>query len=287
MTKFPLTGKHTTVLCGLCHVNGVYKGTPTACEGCHLPKYQQTTNPPHAASGFPVTCATCHTTTQWLGAKFDHTAMTAFPLTGKHTTVACGLCHLKGVYKGTPTTCAACHLTKYQQTTNPNHVTAGFPTDCSICHSTSQWLGAVFDHSKTKFPLTGKHTTVQCALCHVGGRFAGTPTDCYACHQKAYETVTNPNHRTAGFPTTCTMCHNTTQWKGATFTHKFPIYSGSHAGKWTLCSDCHRVASSYSIFSCIDCHEHNKTSMDAKHRGRANYVYASPSCYQCHPTGKH
>ncbi len=194
-------------------------------------------------------------------------------------------CHNNNVYAGTPATCDGCHLANYNSTTNPNHVTAGFPKDCSVCHTTTQWKGAVFNHSNTKFPLTGAHVTVACALCHVGGRYAGTPTDCYTCHRNAFETVTNPNHVSAGFPTTCTTCHNTTQWLGAKVTHQFPIYTGSHAGKWTTCNDCHRTPANYAVFSCIDCHQHNKTDMDRKHSGRKGYVYESPACYQCHPRG--
>jgi hypothetical protein len=286
-TKFPLTGFHTTVPCASCHINNVFKGTATTCDGCHLKNYNATTKPNHVAAAFPKDCSLCHTTTQWLGAKFDHTASTKFPLTGFHTTVACGACHINNVYKGTPATCDGCHLKNYTATTNPNHVTAGFPKDCSICHTTTQWKGAVFNHSTTKFPLTGKHTTVNCALCHVGGRYTGTPTDCYACHRTVYETVSNPNHVTAKLPTTCATCHMTTAWTGARLTtHKFPIYSGSHAGKWTTCNDCHTTQTSYAVFSCIDCHQHNKTDMDRKHSGRKGYVYASPSCYQCHPQGK-
>ena len=286
-TKFPLTGFHTTVACAACHVNNIYKGTPATCEGCHLADYNKPTNSPnHVTAGFPKDCALCHTTTGWKGAKFDHTASTKFPLTGFHTTVQCAACHINNVYKGTPATCDGCHLAKYTSTTNPNHVTAGFPKDCSVCHTTTQWKGAVFNHNVTKFPLTGKHTTVACALCHVGGRYAGTPTDCYTCHRSAFETTTNPAHLAAGFPTTCTTCHTTTQWLGAKVTHKFPIYTGSHAGKWTTCNDCHRTPSAYAVFSCIDCHTHNKTDMDKKHNGRKGYVYASPSCYQCHPQGR-
>jgi hypothetical protein len=285
-TKFPLTGSHTSVQCAQCHKNDVYKGTPATCEGCHLSNYNSSTNPNHVTAGFPKDCAVCHTTTQWKGAKFDHTAATKFPLTGSHTLAQCAQCHKNNVYKGTPATCDGCHLANYNATTNPNHVTAGFPKDCAVCHTTTQWKGAIFDHNKTRFPLTGAHPTVSCASCHVGGRYAGTPTDCYACHRKAFETVTNPNHVTAGFPTTCTTCHTTTQWRGAKVTHKFPIYTGKHAGKWTTCNDCHRTPATYAVFSCIDCHEHNKTSMDKEHKGRQGYLYQSPACYQCHPTGK-
>ncbi|MFZ5929140.1 MAG: hypothetical protein ACOYX1_17025 [Acidobacteriota bacterium] len=286
MTRFPLTGAHVQVQCASCHKNGVYRGTPTACEGCHLTQYNQASNPNHAASGFPTDCAVCHTTLQWKGARFDHTAMTRFPLTGAHVQVQCASCHKNGVYRGTPTACEGCHLTQYNQTSNPNHAAAGFPTDCAACHNTTRWQGAVFDHNRTRFALTGAHTRVACANCHVGGRYSGTPTDCYSCHRAVYERVSNPNHIAAGFPKDCTLCHTTAAWSGARFNHRFPIYTGAHAGKWSTCNDCHTVPSNYASFSCLNCHAHNKTDMDRKHQGRPNYVYASPACYQCHPQGK-
>ena len=36
-----------------------------------------------------------------------------------------------------------------------------------MCHNTTQWTGATFDHTATGFALTGAHTSVQCAQCHV------------------------------------------------------------------------------------------------------------------------
>ena len=142
--------------------NGQYATLPTTCVSCHLPDYQKTTTPNHVAASFPQTCETCHNTTQWLGAVFNHNA-TKFPLTGKHTTVACATCHVNGQYATLPTTCVSCHLPDYQKTTTPNHIAASFPQTCETCHNTTQWLGAVFNHNTTKFPLTGKHTTVACA----------------------------------------------------------------------------------------------------------------------------
>jgi hypothetical protein len=286
-TRFRLTGKHTTTNCSQCHVNNRFAGTPATCAGCHLARYQSTTNPNHAAAGFPADCSLCHTTTQWPGATFNHST-TRFPLTGKHTSTQCAQCHINNRFAGTPLDCASCHLAVYQRTTNPNHASAGFPQDCKLCHSTSQWLGATFNHSTTRFPLTGKHTTTQCALCHVGGRFTGTPMDCNSCHSAAFNATTNPNHAGAGFPRTCDTCHTTARWTGATFTHRFPITTGAHKqGTWSTCGDCHTNPANYQVFSCLGCHEHEKTRMDQKHREQRNYVYNSANCYSCHPNGKH
>ncbi len=78
--------------------------------------------------------------------------------------------------------------------------TANFPRDCTVCHTTQQWKGAKFDHTKTRFPLTGAHITTSCAQCHINGKYTGTSTQCIACHQTDYNGAKNPNHLTAGFP---------------------------------------------------------------------------------------
>ena len=239
-TKFPLTGKHTTAACQSCHVNNRFAGTAQDCASCHLNDYNGTTNPGHKTAGFPTACATCHTTTQWKGAIFNHNAATKFPLTGKHTTAACQSCHVNNRFAGTPQDCASCHLDSFNGTTNPNHKSAGFPTACATCHTTAQWTGAKFDHNTaTKFPLTGKHTTAACQACHVSNRFAGTAQDCAGCHIDDYNGTTNPGHKSAGFSTSCSTCHTTAQWKGAKFDHaltKFPL-TGKHTA--AACQSCH------------------------------------------------
>jgi hypothetical protein len=92
-TAFPLTGFHkTSVPCASCHVNNNFTTLPTNCYGCHAAQYNATTNPAHAAAGFPTTCATCHTTTAWTGAIFNHTY---FPLNHGQNAAngVCATCH--------------------------------------------------------------------------------------------------------------------------------------------------------------------------------------------------
>jgi hypothetical protein len=287
--SFPLAGGHAGLACARCHVGGRYEGTSSACVSCHLPDYQRTTNPGHAAGGFPTTCESCHTIGAWRPAKFDH-GSTGFPLTGAHARVDCARCHPGGRYPGTPTDCYSCHQADYLATTNPSHQASGFPTQCQTCHDTSAWRPASFDHNRTRFPLTGAHLRVDCARCHVGGRYSGTPTACYSCHQADYSGATNPNHAAAGFPTSCQDCHTTAAWRPATFDHDgryFPIYSGTHRGRWSSCGDCHVNPGNYQVFECILCHEHaNRTEVDSKHRGVSGYAYQSSACYRCHSTGR-
>jgi len=286
LSGFPLTGAHASAACTQCHTSSNFALAPRVCNGCHMTDYNGTTNPNHVAASFPVDCSLCHSTINWSGASFDH-SKTPFPLTGTHISTPCAQCHLNNNYTNLATNCDACHLTSYQQTTNPNHTSAGFPLNCALCHSTTNWTGATFNHATTAFPLTGAHVTVPCASCHVGNNYTTVPTDCYSCHKTDYTGVQNPNHVAALFPTTCTTCHNTTSWAGATFNHTwFPIYTGNHARVWTSCADCHLDSSNYVSFSCTACHTHNQASTDPEHRNVRGYVYAPTTCYQCHPSGR-
>ena len=281
-TGFALTGVHATLACTACHIGGRFKGTPADCYSCHVKDFNGTTNPNHVQAGFPRDCSICHNTSSWLGATFDHNRFTKFPLTGAHVSVACAQCHINGRFAGTPTDCYSCHVKDYNGTTNPNHVQAGFPTDCSICHTTASWAGAIFDHSKTVFPLTGAHVNVPCAQCHINGKFAGTPTDCYSCHQANYQATTNPNHVQAGFPTDCSICHNTTSWAGAVFDHNktpFPL-TGAHVT--VPCNSCHIGG----VFvgtptDCYSCHKANYLGTTNPNHVAAGFP---TTCQTCHTT---
>jgi hypothetical protein len=285
-TQFPLVGAHVSASCESCHSDGVYSGKPTTCVSCHLAEYNGTSDPKHSTAGFSKDCASCHGSTSWNDASFNH-ASTAFPLTGAHKTTSCAGCHGDGVYAGKPTTCVSCHLTNYNRTSDPKHSTAGFSKDCASCHGTASWSDASFDHSKTSFPLTGAHKTTSCAGCHSDGVYAGKPTTCVSCHLTSYNTTTDPKHSTAHFPTTCQSCHTTTRWTGATFDHDaqwFPIYSGTHRGRWSTCSSCHANNSNYASFTCLTCHSQSESN--SQHSGVSGYRYNSGACYSCHPKGR-
>jgi len=285
-TSFPLNGGHQNLTCNLCHSQG-FAGTSTACVACHLKDYNATTNPAHAAAQFPTDCKMCHDESAWTNATFDHNKSTTFPLKGGHLGLTCIKCHTLG-YIGTSSACVACHLKDFNATTNPVHSTAGFSSECQTCHTDAAWKPSSFNHNTaTSFALTGAHRTLTCNQCHTVG-FKGTSTACVACHLSDYNATTNPAHAAAKFPSTCETCHNTTVWTTTTFNHDsqyFPIYSGNHRGQWTTCSQCHTNAANFAVFSCLTCHEHSKTSMDAAHKGRSGYVYNSTNCLSCHPRG--
>jgi len=282
-TGFALTGMHATLPCSDCHVGGSYKGTPANCVGCHMKDYQGTTNPNHVATGMPQTCQTCHTTSAWQPATFDHN-LVGFPLTGAHATLQCSQCHTNGNYNLSSKTCVTCHLKDYQGTNNPNHAQQGFAQTCDSCHNTAAWQPATFNHANSGFPLTGAHATLQCAQCHINNNYNLTNTACVGCHLKDYQTTTDPNHVSANFPQTCEQCHNTTNWGGATFNHASTGFALTGAHTSLQCSQCH-INGNYNLTSanttCVSCHltDYQKTT-------DPNHVQAgfSQSCEQCHNT---
>jgi hypothetical protein len=221
---------------------------------------------------------------------------TLFPLTGGHSAIDCAECHPpvaqgKSQYVGVSPECVACHRAAYDATTDPPHGPAGFPLDCTDCHSPRAWIPARFDHAGTRFPLTGAHVPLPCEACHGDGVWKGKDPACVSCHRAEYDATTDPPHAGLGFPVTCENCHNTTDWGQGRFDHDgqyFPIYSGTHAGRWSACSTCHTNPTNYATFTCLSCHPHSdRPGTDDKHSEVAGYQYDSPACYSCHPRGTH
>ena len=113
-TRFPLSGAHTSAACASCHVNNNYTTLPTDCYTCHKVDYQGTNNPNHTTAGFPTTCDTCHTTTVWTGATFNHTW---FNLNHGNAQGVCATCHTNSS-NYTVFQCTGCHTAT---ATNPRH----------------------------------------------------------------------------------------------------------------------------------------------------------------------
>ena len=296
-TGFPLTNSHATVACALCHIGNNYSLTigPTDCgnSGCHLTTWQQTNAPPHPAAGATfaaANCSTCHTTSSWTTATFNHST-TGFALTGLHvspTPTPCVSCHVSNNFTLSSAACYGCHVVAWQSTARlggvvPNHITAAFPTDCSLCHTTSAWTGAVFNHAATGFPLTGFHATVPCAGCHINNNYSITITTCVSCHLTNYQGTAAPNHAQVGFPTDCTLCHTTSAWQPSTFNHNtttFPL-TGFHATS-VPCASCH-VNNNFTTLP-IDCYGCHKTAYQST--TNPNHVAAGfpTTCATCHTT---
>lgn len=278
-TRFPLSGAHVAARCSGCHADGLFRGQVTDCVSCHRARYEATAAPPHGPAGFGTACTSCHNTSAWLGAPFDH-GTTRFALSGAHRAVSCAGCHSDNVYRGKGTTCASCHLPEYRAATAPRH--DGFPTTCESCHQSLAWRPSTFSHDQSAFPLTGAHRAASCEGCHGDGVYDGKATECVACHRARYDATTRPAHAAAGYSTTCATCHNTTAWLGTPFNHattRFPL-TGAHGA--ASCQSCHADGVYRGKpMDCFSCHRDDYDGTTTPPHAAAGY---GTSCSTCHTT---
>ena len=91
-------------------------------------------------------------------------------------------------------------------------------TECGVCHTPEGWEPGSFDQSLAAFALTGKHVEVGCQDCHANQVFAGTPQDCFTCHQ-----LDDPHE--GRFGSDCAACHTADGSRGSPAN---PILQGQH-----------------------------------------------------------
>jgi hypothetical protein len=221
--------------------------------------------------------------------KFDH-RLTGYKLEGKHANVQCEKCHtpahmlpahkelikykdLSKSFFGQATTCIPCH-------TDPHKGQLG--NECTKCHNVESWKAAKdFDHSKTRYALTGLHIKVPCEKCHKpdtpGGpaRYKDMKFDtCNACHLDPHK---------GEFKKACDVCHTTASWKkmlpGYDFDHsktKYPLVD-KHAD--VPCAKCHindDFKKQLAFAVCKDCHTPDP------HKGQFDAREKKGECAECH-----
>jgi len=118
-TDFVLEGAHRNQSCRACHfretqsreIKQEFKNLSPDCSSCHMDNHFGQFEVDGATD-----CRKCHTFSNWIADKFDHTA-SRFTLDGEHKDVACEECHksiesngIKYVqYKFEDIRCEACH----------------------------------------------------------------------------------------------------------------------------------------------------------------------------------
>jgi hypothetical protein len=242
--------------CAQCHVKFDRAGQSKRCLDCH----KETRADVVAHTGYhgkmkQQDCSECHTEHKGRDMRlytldkkqFDH-RLTDYALKGKHEKVDCEKCHVSGkLYREAPGTCNGCH-------SKDDKHKGSLGTACADCHTDASWKEVKFDHSKTKFTLTGKHIDVKCDDCHKKpGIYKDAPTTCIGCHKKADETKGHKGQ----FGEKCETCHTTKLWKDSIFNH-------DHDTKYAL-NGKHRVT------KCTACHTENLYK-----------VKTSTACYSCH-----
>ena len=146
----------------------------------------------------------------------------------------------------------------------------------------TQAVSERFDHSTTKYPLLGKHATVECSQCHANGDFKKPLVfqKCMDCHQPDPHKGQFAKRAGGG---ECASCHTVDGFKPSTFTVKdhaataYPL-QGGHAA--VLCSGCHTPNGKDTLFKikfqrCTDCHAD-------KHAGQFAAAPYFNGCERCH-----
>jgi len=297
-TGYPLEGAHKGLTCKKCHtpefispgeraqikikdLHRTYLGLTKACLTCHADEHR---------GQLSSDCQRCHGMVKWKPASgFDH-ATAKFKLAGAHERVVCSKCHVKQEGGAKPvvkytglafSTCAPCHADPHR---------GAFAAACESCHSDVSWkqqlrTAQVFDHSRTHFPLEGKHAGVACEQCHRTSNFkqAVAHARCVDCHAK------DPHQgqfvaRAGGIE--CGGCHTAGGWKPTTFVAarhgetKYPL-EGKHAG--LACAKCHLPKGAATVYKvkfeqCGDCHAD-------VHRAQFREGPYLNRCEECHTVG--
>lgn len=252
-TDYPLRGAHARTPCASCHLPGKpWREAPADCVSCHRDD--------DAHQGrLGKDCGKCHGEDAFAKAKFSHDE-TDFPLQGRHADVACALCHPGQRYQDTARDCHSCHRMDDAHR-------GRFGKDCATCHTPKGFEHARFDHSRTDFPLKGRHDEIACEACHTGPLHAQElPTTCIGCH-RSDDTHQGRNGKDCG------RCHGNEDWRSARFDHDrtdFPL-RGAHEP--LRCETCHTGPLDQQLpTSCNACH-----GKDDVHRGQEG-----SRCEGCH-----
>ncbi len=279
-TPFALRGKHEPLACRKCHTSIAseevplvrklvdFGGVSPACVGCHKDQHK---------GDYGQACDSCHDSATFKATGFTHPRSPEF-FAGRHTGTSCVKCHVKpaeiqAARVGQPVTppraasltmaCSLCHA-------DPHLGQVG--TTCERCHAidAAKFAASKFDHGRTKFKLSGKHSTIECVKCHVSEtrtfpagsgtakKLTPMPADCVSCHKDPHLGQVD-----AG----CETCHSAASFTLLTYNHKGmgDFFDGFHGR-----------------LSCKSCHK-TETGQFPAGRGTAIRLKVGRTCISCHP----
>jgi len=287
LTGYELSGAHANKMCRDCHkpefiVNkdirerkNTFLGLQTDCLSCHTDFHQETLG---------VDCASCHDFKTFKPAsRFNHDEA-KFTLKGKHRNIECIKCHKIEIRNGQEFqqftgiefgSCTNCHKDIHNNK---------FGQNCVQCHSEESFhiiKGlSNFDHSKTDYPLEGKHIYVDCKECHKSNYTNPIQTGkCTNCHIDYHK----KQFVKQGISPDCSECHTVNGFSNSLYTlqahneSQFPL-QGAHLA--TPCFVCHKKTERWEFrdigIKCIDCHDNvHKTFISEK-------FYPEATCESCH-----
>jgi hypothetical protein len=284
-----------------------FTGLKKQCLSCHQDFHKFGTKMANKMGDLNQ-CSKCHDENDWKKTHyFDHNVHTVYPIEGKHLELKCADCHLPRPKNKKiddknlkldlklPTyhwaqlnskTCETCH--------NNPHI-GEFSKDllskkCTVCHTAEDWFiqksETAFDHSKTRFQLTGSHKTTSCKDCHGESgkkKFKFTSVDqkfCIDCHNNIHEKqfVGKWNLKD------CSQCHSTEKFSPLLkFDHNLTNYQLKGEHEKLKCSECHTSSNEKYNLKWPNYHTKNHQEPLVKPMAVFNFPnLKAKSCRQCH-----
>lgn len=213
----------------------------------------------------------------------------------------CFKCHARG--GGMTARCLECHteIAALREANRGVHGRDARARECAACHpdhagrdcALVRWEEGstdAFDHTRSGWPLQGKHARLACRECHqpryqrmpmvsrikkkdAAQSWVGLETACLSCHSDPHK---------GGFGTDCASCHETGDWhriNHQTFNHDLTRYPlrGRHAA--AACEKCHDPVRAWGkqppFDRCSSCHQD-------VHRGLGTIAGKPADCAACH-----
>ena len=285
-TGFVLRDVHATLKCEQCHVQGIFKNTPKACEGCHATGTRVAATPKpinHVATNSP--CDTCHVSAaNFLVKSYQHVGITGNCSTC-HNGQSLGVVSKDSVATHFPTQapCEYCHknttsFLSYQV----DHMALGFTGNCYTCHGGPQAGSATYPNV-VSYPANHItiSTTGDCNGCHtnystfLGASFSHIPgSTCINCHRGQYSGVVSINPSIhiplpSGSASNCTSCHTDPVFQA------IPTFLGVAFHTTTFGN------TTAAAGTCSTCHNGSYVSQNAQAKG-ATHIPTSADCQACH-----
>lgn len=239
-TQFPLVGKHKSVGCNNCHkAPSGFKLKFDLCTDCHKDYHKGQFITDNAIQN----CSDCHSENGFRPSSFtmEKHNNSRFQLTGSHLATPCESCHYQQNvwhFKDIGLDCLSCHKNIHEKELKAEFLPKN---DCRECHQTENWNTIEFDHNKTAFHLSGKHSLINCGSCHrlkngetVAIFFSSVKKECESCHKDIhYE-----QFKVEGI-SDCSRCHTFENWKPEKFDHNKTKFSLEGAHQKVECAGCH------------------------------------------------